>query len=251
MNPLERILDVESRVNAGALTVDQAAAELSSGPKYWHTPWWKAQRRERLGVSCATCGTASPPLVLQHTWHPRSWREALQEAGPLNWQGWRERHPLPKVERPTVPPTERPVCPTCGSVRVYYRKKAKDWACSVGMSGAPHERHSDHTFPKPATALRTDTLGIRKRNRVATGKYEALSRARWQAWLNSPEYRENQLNALRLRIEDFKRYLSFVDTKTLCRRCAAREDHRHILRNQRRAAQRTMEIARAEFDALE
>jgi hypothetical protein len=251
MNPLERILGVESRLNVGAITVVQAGAELFSGPKHWHTPWWKAQRRERLGVECATCASASPPLVLQHTWQPRSWREALREAGPLNWEGWKERHPLPKVDRPAVPATERPVCPTCGSVRVYFRKKAKDWACSVGMSGAPHQRHPDHTFPEPSTALRTDTLGIRKRNRVATSKYEALSHSRWQAWLSSPEYRQNPLNALRLRIEDTKRYLSFADTKTLCRRCAAREDRRHILKNQRRAAQRKLEIAFAEFDLLD
>lgn len=119
------------------------------------------------------------------------------------------------------------------------------------MSGQPHERHPDHTFGEPAIALRKDTLGIRKRNRVAAGKYQALSDARWQGWLHSPEYKQNQLNALRLRIEDAKRYLSFADTKTLCRPCAARENHHHILRNQRREAQRRLTIAFAELDQIE
>jgi hypothetical protein len=119
------------------------------------------------------------------------------------------------------------------------------------MSGPLLEPHTDHTFKEPSTALRKDTRGIWKRNRVTTGKYQALSNARWQAWLSSPECRENQLNAIRLRIEDTKRYLSFSDTKTLCRPCAAREDHRHILRNQRREAQRRLAIAFAELDQLE
>lgn len=251
MNPLERVLDVESRLGAGAITVQQAASELFSGPKHWHTPWWKARRRERLGVACATCDTTKPPLVLQHTWQPRSWRQALREAGPLNWEGWKERHPLPKVDRPAVPLTERQVCPTCGSVSIYFRKRAENWACSVGMSGPQEERHPDHIFKEPSIALRMDTLGIRKRNRIATSKYDALSNARYQAWLGSAEYRENQINALRLRMQDTKRYLSFADTKTLCRRCAAREDHRHIIRNQRREAHRQLQISFAEFDLQE
>lgn len=175
----------------------------------------------------------------------------LRDAGSLDWYGWKERHPLPYVDRPEVPLAQRQVCPVCGTVNIYFRKKANDWACKLGMSGKPEERHTEHIFAEPAVGLRKDTLGIRKRNRVATGKYEALSGDRWQAWRSSPECKENQLNALRLRIEDTRRYLSFVDTKTLCRPCAAREDHRHILRNQRREAQRQLKIAFAELDLLE
>lgn len=253
MNPLERLHDIETRLNVGAISVDQACAELfTPAPKPWHTPWWKAQRRERLGVACAACGAAGPPLVLQHTWQPRSWREALRQAGPLNWEGWKDRHPLPKVDRPAVPLTDRQVCPTCGSVRIYFRKKAKDWACSIGMSGAQHERHSDFTFPEPSIGPRTDTLAIRKRNRVAASKYETLSHARWQAWLQSPESAENRLMALRLYMDDSGRYLSFSDTKTLCGPCAAREDHDHIRRSERAAASwKEANPDFSEFDSLE
>jgi hypothetical protein len=251
MNPLERLLDVELRLSSGAISVDQARAELSAGPKHWQTPWWKTQRKRRLGTSCSTCGSASPPLVLQHKWQPVSWPEALRRVGPPNWQWWNERHPLPTVDRPHVPFINRQVCPICGSVRIYFRKKAKDWVCEAGQGGAPDERHPDFRFPEPAVAQRPDTMGIRRRNQVARREYQRLSDTRWNAWLQSPERAENQVKALRLRIEESKRYLSFSDTTTLCRRCAAREDHRYILRTQRYAAERKQAELFAEFDSIE
>jgi hypothetical protein len=251
MNPLERLLDIELRLKSGAISVDQAYKELSAGPKHWHTPWWKTQRKKMLGASCSTCGSAGPPLVLQHRWQPVSWKEALRQVGPPNWEWWKERYPLAEVDRPQVPFIDRQVCPICGSVRLYFRKKAKDWVCEAGQNGAPHERHPDFRFPEPVVALRPDTMGIRRRNQVATREYERLSNIRWNAWLLSPEHAENQLKAFRLRIEESKRYLSFTDTTTLCRRCAVREDHRYVLRTQRYAAERKQRKIWAEFDIIE
>ena len=235
MNPLPRLLDVESRLNEGTISVDQACEELFTGPKPWHTAWWKAQRSERIGSECATCKSADPPLVLQHTWQPVSWREALRQVGPPNWDWWKERHPLPQVDGPEQPLIDRPVCPQCGSIRVRPRKRTTDWVCHAGQCGAPHERHADYTFPEPKIELRPDTKAVRRQKRAITLTYQELSRARWQAWRQSPEGVENRLEALRLCIEDSKRYLSFRDTKTLCRSCAGREDYHHIVRSERDA----------------
>jgi len=94
-------------------------------------------------------------------------------------------------------------------------------------------------------------MGIRRRNQVASGEYEKHRAARWNAWLQSPERAENQIKALRLRVEESKRYLSFADSKTLCRRCAGREDHRHIRRTQRHTAEREQAKLWAEFDSIE
>jgi hypothetical protein len=84
-----------------------------------------------------------------------------------------------------------------------------------------------------------------------TSEYEELSKARWHAWLQSPDAAENRLKALRLCIEESKRYLSLSDTKTLCRPCAAREDHRHLLRSEHDAAERKQAKLWEEFDLLE
>jgi hypothetical protein len=95
-------------------------------------------------------------------------------------------------------------------------------------------------------------MAIRRQKRAITLEYGRLSGARWDAWLQSPEGAENRLKALRLCIEDSKRYLSFSDTKTLCRSCAAREDHRHIRRSERDAvARKEAELLWPEFDSLE
>ena len=232
MNPLERLLNIESRLNAASISVDQACAELFTGPKPWHTAWWKAQRSERIGSECVTCGSGNPPLVLQHTWQPVSWRDALRQVGPPNWDSWKERHPLPHVDGPERPLIDRPVCPQCGSIRVRPRRRTNDWVCHAGQCGRPHERHADYTFPEPKIELRPDLEAIRQQKHAISLEYQELSRARWQAWLQSPESAENCLKALRLCIEDSKRYLSFLDTKTLCRTCAGREDYHHIRRSE-------------------
>lgn len=251
MNPLERLLDVELRLNAGTISVDQACAALFTGPKPWHTTWWKDQRRVRLGTACATCGTMEPPLVLQHTWQPISWKQALREVGPPNWDWWKERHPLPKFERPPRPMANRPVCPQCGSISVYARKRTKDWVCRTGQGGAAHERHANYTFPEPKIELRPDNVALRRQNAATRLEYEKLSAANWQAWLQSPEAEENRLKALRLCIAESKRYLSFADTKTLCRRCAGREDHRHIRDSMRETQEKKQAELWAELDSIE
>lgn len=233
MNPLERLLSVESRLDEGTISVDQACAELFTGPKPWHTSWWKAQRAERLASACATCGSAEPPLVLQHTWQPVSWRDALDQVGPPNWEWWKERFPLPAWARPEESLIERPVCPVCGSIRVRTRVRTKDWVCQAGQNGTPEQRHDGWAFPEPKIELRPDKKAYKNRKDVALQQRRAMYDARWQAWRQSPECAENRLKALRRCIEESKRYLSLRDTKTLCKSCAGREDYLHIRQTER------------------
>jgi hypothetical protein len=238
VNPLERLLDVESRLNDGTITVDQACGEVFTQPKPWSTPWWKARRSELIGPACNTCGSAEPPLVLQHTWQPVSWKEALAVVGPPNWEWWQECHPLPKWEKPAKPLAERPVCPQCGSIRFRHRKRTNDWVCQAGQGGAPAERHADYTFAEPKIELRPDPWAWRQVRDTALHEHRQRHDARWQSWLRSPEGAENRLRALRLCIMESQRYFSFQDTKTLCRSCAGREDYHHIVQTEREATQR-------------
>lgn len=236
MNPLDRLHDIESRLIAGTISVDQACTELFNGQKPWTTRWWKARRRQKIASACSTCGRSDPPLVLQHTWQPVKWKDALQRAGPPNWASWKEQHPLPNLKEPFEPLTNQPVCPQCGSYKVYPRMRTNDWICQVGRSGKPHEQHADFAFPEPKVERRPDRVAIRRHKKIVSLKYQELSTERWEAWLRSSEGAENRLLALRLYIDDSKRYLSLEDTKTLCRPCAAREDYQHIRRNEIAAA---------------
>lgn len=238
MNPIDRLLDIQSRMNAGTISVDEACVEVFTGPKPWQTPWWKERRSEHLGPACVTCGSSEPPLVLQHTWQPVRWADALRVVGPPNWDWWKEQHPLPALNQPVDLQVTLPVCPQCGSHQVRPRVRTKDWVCHAGQCGAPHQRHADFAFPEPKFELRQDPKALREHKRAIRQKYLALSEARWEAWLKSPEAKENRLRALRLCIEESKRYLSFADTKTLCRPCAGREDVEHIRRGERAKARR-------------
>ena len=252
MNPLERVCDIESRLQSGVIDADQALAELTAGPKPWTTGWWKEKRLETIGPQCATCGTSDPPLVLQHTWHPMPFREAVRKVGPPNWEWWKERHPIPKPDAPAAPPPiYRPVCPRCGSTRLYLAKKRNRWVCQAGAFGAPHFRHPDFEFAEPKMELRPDKKAIRRIKQDTTLHYQQQSASRWQAWLQSPEGIENRRLAVLLGIEESKRYLSFDDTKTLCRPCASREDYRHIRRSERRAELDRFARYVAELDAME
>lgn len=251
MNPLERIWDIEARLNAAAVDVQQALAELFAGPKPWTTPWWKEQRLSRLGSSCATCGTPKPPMVLQHTWQPITWKEAVASVGPPNWEWWKQVHPLPKLVAAEPPPIERPVCPVCGSTRVRFRTTRNNWDCEAGLRGTPKQIHEGATFPQPKIALCPDKDLKRSVKEVVSAKYQKNSDARWQAWLQSPECKENHRLAILLSIADSKRYLSFEDTKTICKSCAAKEDYRHIRRHERDAHNKALQQTFDEIDLIE
>jgi len=179
-------------------------------------------------------------------------REAVRKVGPPNWEWWKERHPIPKPDAPAAPPPiYRPVCPRCGSTRLYLAKKRNRWVCQAGAFGAPHFRHPDFEFAEPKMELRPDKKAIRRIKQDTTLHYQQQSASRWQAWLQSPEGIENRRLAVLLGIEESKRYLSFDDTKTLCRPCASREDYRHIRRSERRAELDRFARYVAELDAME
>jgi len=237
VNPLERLLSIETRLESGALSVDEACSELFTGPKPWHTAWWKAERARLIRRECSTCGSETPPLVLQHTWQPISWKEALRKGGPPNWDWWKEQHPLPAMDWSKEILIERPVCPVCGSIRVRPRVRTKDWTCQAGQCGAPHERHENWAFPEPHYESRPDLKAIASHKRGLRDEYQRLAQERWQQWLQSPESNLNRLNAIRLCVSESKRYLSFQDTKTLCKSCAGREDYHYILESEGDAGQ--------------
>ena len=251
MNPLEQIGDIESRLNEGAIDVQHALADIFAGPKPWHTPWWKEQRLARLGLKCATCGTSDPPLVLQHTWHPMTWKDALRTVGPPNWEWWKQTHPLPKLVAAEPPPIERPTCPVCGSTTVRFRKTRNEWDCEAGLRGTLKQRHEGATFPQPKIALCPDKDVKRSVKEVVSVKYQLNSNTRWQAWLQSPECKENHRLAILLLIIEKKRYLSFVDTKTLCKSCAATEDCHRIRRHERDAYNGALQQMVDQFGLIE
>jgi len=115
---------------------------------------------------------------------------------------------------------------------VRFVKTKNHWVCDASQYGGKKWRHQATVFPEPKIEVRPDTVTLLRLKREAGPAYEERSAARWQAWLASPEYQENQRLAALLSIEETKRYLRMEDVKTLCRSCAASEDYHHILRSE-------------------
>ncbi len=235
VNPLEKLDHIESRLESGAMSVDQACDVLFSGPKPWTTSWWKVERARLIGTECSTCRSTEPPLVLQHTWQPVSWSEALSRVGPPNWEWWKETHPLPAFDWDKEILAQRPVCPVCRSIRVRPRVRTKDWTCHAGQCGAEHERHEGWAFPEPLHEIHPDRKAIASHKHQLRVQWQTLVQQSWRDWLCSPERELNRRKAIALCIAESRRYLSFADTKTLCKRCAGREDYLHILESEREA----------------
>lgn len=55
----------------------------------WHTKEWKEMRSRLIGDRCEQCGSTEGPMVLQHHWHPPTFKQVLHEAacvlGKLEW----------------------------------------------------------------------------------------------------------------------------------------------------------------------
>lgn len=220
MNPLEKLDYIESLLESGAMSVAHACDELFSGPKPWSTDWWKAERARLIGTECSTCRSTEPPLVLQHTWQPVNWSDALRRVGPPNWEWWKETRPLPALDWHKEILVQRPVCPVCRSIRVRPRVRTKDWTCHAGQCGAKHERHDGWAFAEPRYEMCPDRKAIAAHKRKLRAEWEILVQQSWQEWLGSRESELNRHRALALCIAESRRYLSFADTKTLCKSCA-------------------------------
>jgi hypothetical protein len=83
--------------------------------------------------------------------------------------------------------------------------------------------------------MRPDRSTIAAHKRDLRSDWEAFVQRSWDDWLRSPESEINRRNAIALCIAESRRYLSFKDTKTLCKSCAGREDYHYILRSEREA----------------
>lgn len=224
---MERILDVEARLLSNKIDSQAALVELC-GPKQkpWATPWWKKQRAKLLASECSRCGSATPPLVLQHVWHPPSFSECLKQAGGIDWEQWKLSHPI--VERGYIeyPMIEKSVCPSCGSSAIRWYKTRDEWQCN----GNKHKGgHRSRAFDTPARAMKRGSKGTQE-DTEERARYMVQAAPRREAWFSSPEYRERHQRAVLIAIENSKRYLSLVDTTTWCRRCAFREDAKFLQR---------------------
>lgn len=233
--PAQR-LGLVKKVWTGDIEPQEAFAQVMLFPKPHATKEWKARRKTALGDCCANCGTEKGPLVIQHIHQPPTIAR-IRNAFALDAREIYERNKPSMQERiASVVPTDRPVCPRCGSTVIKYRVKKGIWECcsrARGAGGIQHRRCFSE-FSEPDFAL---ALTPAAKHKIAEIKRECWDKA-------VAESREMPASLARLvyliaaLFSDV--YFSMQDTKTLCKRCAFKEDldaghiHRARIRKFRR-----------------
>lgn len=182
--------------------------------KPWHTKEWKEKRKVLLASQCQNCGTTTPPLVLQHTWHPTPLHRLFYNARKKyqnEWLLWKQSHPMEIDTSSLIPDADG--CPKCGSTTIRYRKKAKTWICVSKPGGIACGNIFDH----PVRVVSHRTIG--RLEKAASQKIQDDF---------DEEFGIGKKVAI-LFIEQQLRYLSLKDTKTLCKRCAFVEDRTRLV----------------------
>lgn len=214
--PPPALLELRDKLISDAIEWQEARKKLRQfhGNRLWGSSHWKKFRQTLLANRCDQCGSAEQPLTLQHLRQPPPFsvllRYSRNEHKRAFWFAFVESHPIPKLT------TLRRVCPHCGSLNIYYRKRlTPHWKCNSPYCGLIIEEPAQATMPD--------------RKALAPLKLE-----RWMAFRQhyqnsfkqtSPEVGRNAVLAA---IDCTLQYLSGADTVTHCRRCAFMWDKKGV-----------------------
>jgi hypothetical protein len=212
----QRILlqEVLSNVSADEMGWIEAREILTSLKKPWVTKEWKEARKLLLAAACESCGTTTPPLVLQHTWHPTPLYKlfyAARKKYRSEWDAWKGSHSI-EVDASSLD-ADMDGCPRCGSTTIRYRKRVKNWLCVAKSAGVV----CGNVFESPMRVV--SPVAMRKlERRAAQDQQDAFDEAFGIGRKVITKALEHQV-----------RYLSLKDTKTLCKRCAFVEDRTRMI----------------------
>lgn len=202
------------------------------GSAPWQKADWKKRRSVLIGVTCGKCGSTTPPLVLQHTWHPDPFAECCERIKRqlLADPKIRRRYPLPAEPAPFNPQSapEQPTptrnsCPKCTSVNVKQRKDGS-WSCNYQFKG----RRCGHVFPEPTVILYQKFEDERWLSHLESQhRWEHTKKLR--AWDEKfmADYRPVILKqAALISLDQHERYVSLQaeDVVTRCKKCVFVED---------------------------
>lgn len=206
--------EILSKLTTNEMNWIEARGILTSLRKPWTTKEWKEARKGLLGSACESCGTTTPPLVLQHTWHPTPMHKLFYAARRKHrsaWETWKESHPL-EVDRSALA-ADLDGCPRCRSTTIRHRKRVNAWICAARSAGVT----CGHVFERPMRVASPTAVRALER-RAAQDVQDAFDESFGIGRKVITRALEHQV-----------RYLSLKDTKTLCKRCAFVEDRTRMV----------------------
>lgn len=213
----EEYLALKEKVIYNEITVDEAWKRLQHTIKTaWTEKEWKQKRKSVIGSFCDTCGSKDN-LVIQHRWHPHamSYRH-IMSTFPEVKKAEKKKVSAKEVEEITV---IRECCPKCKSINIRKRMTLLTvFYCNYCHTDFMEPSHTS-LYIIPGTKFRTKDI------------HEAIE------VLNNKKMRmlyedvfkknENKIRTIQLLefIEQCLAYISLeVGTKTLCKKCAYKED---------------------------
>lgn len=214
MNLIE-LEKIEEALRSDNITITEAGEKIyGSTTKPWQTEYWKKKRNELIKDSCEQCGSTKPPMVLQHMWHPSSYRNHVRIAYESFLENEKLNGSLPGVKDEEVQlyldqfTDTKESCPSCGVRSISKRKTMKPtYRCAKCY----------HEFDEPKMVPYHPKLGVAPSfNDLKRG----MENKRLQDYIWEMYGDEIRKRAILQGIEEHKRYMSLEDTKTFCKRCA-------------------------------
>ncbi|WP_137790955.1 hypothetical protein [Bacillus sp. E(2018)] len=209
LNKIEESLKLNeiSYVEAGELI-------YGSTTKPWQTEDWRKKRNEMIKDSCESCNSSKPPMVIQHMWHPTPYKQNVNEVFEEYLKEELMNNSLPTVNDQEVQEyldqfsEQREACPSCEMRSISKRKTMKPANKCVKCK---------HEFDEPKMLAYHPKLGVAPsfnsvKNGMRHGKLRDLVWNNLEATIRK--------RAILKSIADHKRYMSMIDTKTFCKRCA-------------------------------
>ena len=139
------------------ITTEEYWEQIKKLPKghIWDSKEWKENRKLKLKECCEKCGSKEK-LTIQHTWHPRNYKEAqvVVMSEMLGKDTSTERFY-----------DDRDVCPHCDKTAIGFRKTTNDWKCynkkcyqesepiKIGNLNMYRTKRYDTIFSKPNKKL--------------------------------------------------------------------------------------------------
>lgn len=234
------IIELRDKLVNGEISVELAQEQywkdLKKDQRSWHTKDWKERREEFIKDQCEICGSQET-LTLQHRWHPEKYNEYKRrittsftkdyiQNNPTIDQTELRSHVLKNYEYVPIP-----LCPNCKSRKPNKRmRKLPPYLCTVCRY------EFDATVYRSVDELisifyaNEEAMEVRDKCFLTKDKWRNkhnLSDVRY--WLQRERAKKEYNELLETEIflsylNDNIKYLSFEDTITACKKCAANYD---------------------------
>lgn len=234
MGSFDYLQTLQDDLLAGKITWEDALTQVQAKNRNpWQKADWKKRRLEVLDDHCGACGSAAPPLVVQHIWHPETvddwchvaWQDILDTTNYMEEFPYPDQYPNVSEEEIPVQPFElREMCPHCGSrniKKIVGGTKDGEWFCHYnGKKGPCHKTFSVPQVIKHYRYTPETWLEYHQKNLLRQAQ-NAWRQAFWAVYGNNV-----MTTAIVLHLRDFQRYVNLEkeDVVTRCKKCAFKED---------------------------